>query len=80
VILVNDIVRIVFAKFKEDALGNPKKLVLSVGVIHVKGAEVDKGNSNNPEEGEGVELEVGEKGETQHVEEVLVFRTYVLVV
>jgi hypothetical protein len=70
-IFLDNIVRIVFAKFEEDTLWNFQKLILllisGLTLLHAEWVEKDECNGDDPEESKRVELKVGYKGKAYHV-------------
>ena len=75
--LIDDVVWIVLAQREESLLWHSQKLAVSNVDLVDYGSKrqrvyVNEGDGDEPEKGEGVELEVGEKSEAQHFEEGLV--------
>ncbi len=64
VIFFNDIVRIVFTKFKQDALLDLKKLMLNSTMIFVERVKIYECAQGYPKEGKGVKLKVRQESES----------------
>jgi len=77
-----EVVGVVLAQDEEGALGDSQELVVCE-VLDVggdgEGVDEDEYYEDEPEEGEGVELEMGEEGESQHLQETLFLWFYLFV-
>lgn len=70
--LGNNIIRIVFTELEQNTLRNPEEFKLYVNaaldiLLAIEGVDVDEAAGGQPKESEGVELKVGDEGESEHV-------------